>query len=141
MLGVLLTLFLNGEPMNRVAPVTGTGTAPVLYELPLASSRFGLPDEYGKALALFDEAKREYESGKAAKAAKKFIDVADLLKAPKQETTYSGSFAKMRAIAYQDAAIAYGEAGEAAERKKALSAALKKDPENQATLKALIDKK
>lgn len=116
------------------------GSTPVLYTLPLAASRFGLPSEYGKALALFDEAKKDYEHGKPGKAAPKFIDVAKLL-TTKTETTYSASFAQMRAIAYQDAALAYGLAGDAAEKKKALTAALKKDPENQATLKQLIEKK
>lgn len=119
-------------------PTMMQGPAPELYNLPMASSRYGLPDEYDKAHVLFAEARADYEKGKAAKAAPKFMQVAELVKAPKKETTYSAAFAKMRAAAYKDAALSFEQAGERVEGKKALNAALKQDPENKETLTALL---
>ena len=126
-----------GEPMQATPVIP---PKPELYELPLASSRYGLPVEYERALAVFEEARRDYQHGKPDKAAPKFVEVAQLVKAPKAETTYSKSFAQMRAVAYKDASIAFKQAGEPEERKKALTAALKADPENKDTLQALLGK-
>jgi tetratricopeptide (TPR) repeat protein len=129
----------NGDKNMQIQPMKGP--APELYVMPLVTSRYKLPDEYGKAQATFDDAKKLYEAGKPDQAAPLFIKVAELVKAPKPETTYSESFAKMRAVAYEDAAIAYREAGDAKGLEAALNKALKNDPENAATLKKLLGKK
>jgi len=111
--------------------------APPLFELPLARSRFGLPPAYEKAQAAFESAQHDYEAGKHAQAAPKFMAVADLLKAPREATTYSAAFAKMRATAYHDAAIAYGLSGRAVDGKKVLERASDLDSDNAALLRAL----
>ncbi|MFT3842173.1 MAG: hypothetical protein QM723_34600 [Myxococcaceae bacterium] len=111
--------------------------APPLFELPLARSRWGLPPAYEKAHAAFESAQHDYQAGKHAQAAPKFMAVADLLKAPKEETTYSAAFAKMRAAAYQDAAIAYGFSGRAMDGKKALERASDLDADNASLLRSL----
>lgn len=134
----LLTTFTLtfGDTVESFAPIKTT--TPVLYTLPLATSRHGLPDAYEKARVLFDEATKDYEDGKPGKAAPKFMTVAELVKAPKPETTYSAAFTKMRAVAYKDAALAFEQAGERAAGKKALTAALKADPDNAETIKKLL---
>lgn len=118
-------------------PTLFEGPRPELYAMPLAASRYGLPDGYEKACALFDEASRDYEAKKPEKAAPKFIKVAELLKAPARATTYSEQFAKMRTSAYRDAAIAFEQAGKKAEGRRALGAAVANDPENAPLLKTL----
>ena len=123
---------------DTVEPIAMKGPAPELYVMPVASSRFGLPDDYEKAREMFDAAKKDYEGGKPEKAALKFMTIAELVKAPKPETTYSKAFAKMRGIAYKDAAIAFEQAGQRAEGRKTLTAALKADPENAEILKKLL---
>ncbi|MBS1148362.1 MAG: hypothetical protein H6Q89_60 [Myxococcaceae bacterium] len=130
-----LTLGDTVEPISNMK-----GPAPELYTLPLATSRFGLPESYEKAHELFAAAKKDYEDGKPEKAAPKFMTVAELVKAPSPPTNYSAAFAKMRATAYKDAAIAFEQAGDRPGCRKALTAALKADPENSDTLKALLSK-
>jgi hypothetical protein len=110
---------------------------PGLFSLPRAASRYGLPDGYEKAHLVFESAEHDFKAGKHAQAAKKFISAAEQVKAPDAPTTYSSQFAKMRAAAYQNAAIAFGLAGLAAEGKKALAAAKKHDAENANELDAL----
>lgn len=114
------------------------GPAPELFSLPVAASRYGLPKEYEKATETFAAAEADYAAGKHAQAATKFMTVAELVKAPTPRTTYSEAFAKMRGVAYQDAAIAFEQAGKRAEGAKALTAALKADPENKDVLKKLL---
>ncbi len=116
---------------------THEGPRAELFLMPRASSRYGLPEGYEEAVALFDEATGDYQKKKAEKAAPKFLKVAELLKAPQPRTTYSDAFAKMRAASYRDAAIAFNEAKQKAAGKKALTAAAAKDPENAALLKEL----
>ncbi len=133
---LLTTLTLNfGDP---VEPMIMKGPAPELYALPSAASRYGLPAEYEKAVETFAAAEADYAAGKHEKAAAKFMTVAELIKAPSPRTTYSDQFAKMRGIAYKDAAIAFEQAGKRAEGHKALTAALKADPENKDVLKKLL---
>ncbi|MFT3842175.1 MAG: hypothetical protein QM723_34610 [Myxococcaceae bacterium] len=110
---------------------------PELYQLPLARSRYGLPASYDKAQELFAEAEEAYAAARHAEAAKKFIQVAALVKAPEPKTTYSESFAKMRSAAYRDAALAFDLAGQAAEGKRALETAAKADADNAALLHTL----
>ena len=110
---------------------------PVLYNLPLARSRYGLPDGYQQAHQLFADGEDDYAQGKHAEAAKKFMQVATLVKAPEQKTTYSGQFAKMRAAAYRDAALAFDLSGHSAEGKRALESAAKADADNASLLRTL----
>ena len=111
---------------------------PELYVMPRAASRYELPEGYEDAVALFNEASRDYQAKKPEKAAPKFIKVAELLKAPKSKTTYSTQFAKMRAASYRDAAITFGEAGKKSDGKKALQGAIASDPENAELLRELV---
>ncbi len=122
--------------MEPIANMKGPG--PELYMLPVVASRYALPDAYEKARAGFAAAQKDYEEGNPGKAGPKFMAVAQLVKAPSPKTTYSEQFAKMRGIAYQDAAIAFEQAGQRAEGRKALTAALQADPENAEVLKKLL---
>jgi hypothetical protein len=110
---------------------------PVLHHLPLARSRYGLPDDYLKAHQLFADGEADYANGKHVDAAKKFMQVAQLVKAPAKKTTYSDQFAKMRVAAYKDAALAFDVGGKGAEGKKALEGAAKTDADNATLLKSL----
>jgi hypothetical protein len=138
----LIALFLltNPDAGATVQTTQYEGPRPELYVMPLAASRYGLPDGYAEACALFDEATHDYEAKKPEKAAPKFIKVAQLLKAPKERTTYSSQFTKMRSITYRDAAIAFEQAGKQAEGRKALKAAVTADPDNAALLEGLLKK-
>ena len=138
MRALLITLTLTfGEPtVHPHAPVAPD--APELYLMPQTTSRFGMPQEYEQAKVTFADAQKQYEAGKPDKAALLFMKVAELVKAPKPETTYSDAFTKMRGIAYKDAALAFGLAGDNAGAKKALTAAQKADPANAALLEKLI---
>lgn len=115
-----------------------TPAKPVLFALPFASSRFGLPEAYNQAHDLFAEAERDFAKGQPGKAAPKFLQVAQLVAAPKQATTYSPQFAQMRAACYRDAALAFQQADDAEAGKKALTSAMKSDAENADLLKKLI---
>lgn len=110
---------------------------PELYQLPLARSRYGLPEGYDQAHELFSGGEDDYASGRHQEAAKKFMQVAALVKAPPQKTTYSDQFAKMRAAAYRDAALAFDLSGHGADGKRALESAAKADADNAALLQTL----
>ena len=141
LLALFISLSLNGDKDAKMELQPTMGPKPELYVMPLVTSRYALPDGYGKAQATFEDATKLYEAGKPNQAAPLFIKVAEQVKAPKPETTYTEAFAKMRSIAYQNAAIAYTQAGDKAGLKKALTAALKNDPENAEVLNQLIAKK
>lgn len=141
-MSALLALFLLTNP-DAGATVQTThyeAPRPELYMMPLAASRYGLPDGYSEACALFDEATQDYEAKKPEKAAPKFVKVAQLLEAPKPRTTYSDQFAKMRAASYKDAAIAFEQAGKKADGRKAFTAATAADPDNAELLEQLTAK-
>lgn len=139
MLTCFLVLTLTaGDASVEITPVTPPG--PELYNLPMASSRFGLPPGYEKAHQTFEDARAEYEARRFARAAPLFMKVAELVAAPEPKTTYASQFAKMRAAAYEDAALAFGQAEQKAEAKKAFTTALAKDTENSALLQKLIAK-
>lgn len=139
MIAALLTLTLSfGEPTTVQPHAPVEPTAPELFLMPMATSRFGLPEEYELANKTFAEAQSLYESGKPEKAAPLFLKVAELVKAPKKETTYSDAFTKMRGIAYKDAVLAFKLAGDKAGAKQAMTAAQKADPANAEVLKKLL---
>ena len=117
-------------------PASTSAELPALHFLPHASSRFPLPDSHDLAHGTFGAAQKDFEDGKYASAAKKFLSVSVILKAPNPETTYSGQYAQMRRVAYKNAAICVGVAKDNAGR-AALTQALIDDPANQSLLAPL----
>ena len=127
---------------KAVEPVFGTpakSIAPQLYDFPVARSRFELPDSYGAATALFEQAVAAFGDRDYASSAAKFIEGASLLRVA-EPTTYSDQFAKIREVAYRNAALAHGAAGTREAGVVALKAAAAADSESEELLTELIAK-
>ena len=135
-----LVLLMSACAEKTVEPVYGTPAKPMtpeLYGFPEARSRFELPDSYAAAVALFEQATARFEAGDYGPAADDFLTGASRLRVA-EPTTYSDQFAKIRKIAYQNAAVALGLVETRADGLSALKAAKSADPENAEVLAELI---
>lgn len=140
---LLLTAFAAPAlevPVQPEPATTGSSPELVLYALPHAQSRFGLPQRYEQARTEFDSAEADHAAGAADRAAPRFMKVAVLLAAPPEETTYSDQFSYMRDVAYKNAAICFELAGQPDAARKAFTLALQQDPQNKQTLTLLLAK-